>query len=98
MKIYFVLTLVFVIGFSVVQIPEGYSLTNRNNSFSYYEKNCDNDSCVITTCDDGKSCHTSGSRNSVDNDTFNQLPGQKSIDDRALDIMKMWKNILNFDN
>lgn len=98
MKIYVILALVFIMGFSVNQIPTGYSLNDTNNSFSYYEKNCDNDSCVITTCDDGKACQTSGPRNNVDNDTFNQLPNQKSLDDKALNFMKMWENFLNFDN
>lgn len=94
MKVYFILTLVFIIGFSVIQIPAGFSLNNKNNSFSYYEKNCDNDSCVITTCDDSKSCHKSGSGNSVDNDTFNQL-SQKNMDDKVLELMNMWKNFLD---
>lgn len=98
MKIYIFLTLAFIVGFSAIQFPVGHSLSNKNNSYSYYEKNCDNDSCVITTCNESKSCHTSGPPNSDDNDTFDQLPNQNSIDDKAQDFVKMWKNFLNFDN
>lgn len=98
MKIYCILTLAIIIGFSVIQMPIGYSSNSQNNSFSYYEKSCNNDSCVITTCEEDKSCQTTGERNNIANNTLSQLSNQDSINEKALDFAKMWKNFLEFDN
>lgn len=98
MKIYLILSIIFLIGFSVVQLPLGYSANNKNNSFSYYEKNCDRDACVVTTCKDVKTCHTSGPRGSVDNDNSSPQTNQNTLDSKVDDLMKKWKNFLNFEN
>lgn len=98
MKIYFILSFVFILGFSIVQIPVGFSINSKNNSFTYYEKNCDNHACVVTTCDDGKTCHTSGVKGHNNTDTLKQIPNQKFLDSKALNFMEKWKNYLDFNN
>lgn len=101
MKTYLIITMIFVIGFSLVQAPFGYSLDNMNNSnsFTYYEKSCKNDSCVVTTCTDGQACNTSGYENSTtsNNDTQSPLADKEGYDSNNLDFMNFWKNFLNFD-
>jgi len=90
--------LILVIGFSVVQVPYGYSLNSSSSSSSstYYEKNCRNDTCVVTTCNNGQSCHTGLSENSTANTTQSQLTDKGSFE-KENGIQGFLGNFLNFD-
>ena len=100
--------LILVIGFSAVQLPYGYSLNSSSSSSTYYEKNCRNDTCVVTTCNNGQSCHTALSENSTTNDTQSQLNDKGSFEPRSqlndkgsfetknLEFKNFWENFLNF--
>ncbi len=94
MNAYLIFMLIFVIGFSVVQVPYGYSLSN-NSSSTYYEKNCRNDTCVVTTCNNGQSCHTATSENSTANNTQSQLTDKGSFETKKLEFKNFWENFLN---
>ena len=108
MNAYLILMIIFVIGFSVVQIPYGFSLNSNNISSTYYEKNCRNDTCVVTTCNNGQSCHTALSENSTTNDTQSQLNDKGSFEPQSqltdkgsfeakkLEFKNFWENFLNF--
>ena len=108
MNAYLILMIIFVIGFSVVQIPYGYSLNSNNISSTYYEKNCRNDTCIVTSCSNGQPCHTASTENSTTNDTQSQStdkgifePQSQSTDDgslesKKLDFKNFWENFLNF--
>ena len=107
MNVYLIFMLIFVIGFSVVQVPYGYSLNSNNSSSTYYEKNCRNDTCVVTTCNNGQSCHTGSSENSTANNTQSQLTDKGSFDTQSqltdkgsfetkkLEFKNFWENFLN---
>ena len=100
--------LILVIGFSVVQVPYGYSLNSSSSSSTYYEKNCRNDTCIVTSCSNGQPCHTASTENSTTNDTQSQStdkgifePQSQSTDDgslesKKLDFKNFWENFLNF--
>ena len=108
MNAYFIFLLILVIGFSVVQVPYGYSLNSNSSSSIYYEKNCRNDTCIVTSCSNGQPCHTTSSENSTINDTQSQStddgifePQSQSTDDGSLETKKLefknfWENFLNF--
>ena len=95
---YLIFMVIFVIGFSVVQVPYGYSLNSNNNTSTYYEKSCRNDSCVVTTCNNGQSCHTALSENSTSNNTQSQsqLTDKGSFETKKLEFKNLWENFLNF--
>lgn len=100
MNAYLIFMVIFVIGFSVVQVPYGYSLSSNNSTSTYYEKSCRNDSCVVTTCDNGQSCHTALSENSTSNNTPSPSPSQLtdegSFETKKLEFKNFWENFLNF--
>jgi hypothetical protein len=96
MNAYLIFMLIFVIGFSVVHVPYGYSLNSNNSSSTYYEKNCRNDTCVITTCNNGQSCHTALSENSTNTNTQPQLTDKGSFETKKLEFKNFWENFLNF--
>ena len=98
MNAYIIFMMIFVIGFSVVQVPYGYSLNSNNSTSTYYEKSCRNDSCVVTTCNNGQSCHTALSENSTSNNTLSQsqLTDKGSFETKKLEFKNFWKNFLNF--
>jgi hypothetical protein len=96
MNAYFILMLIAVIGFSVVQAPYGYSL--NNNSSVYYQKDCTNDTCVVTTCNDGQPCQTDRSENSTANNTQSQLTDKGILEPQTLEFENFWENFLNFNN
>jgi hypothetical protein len=75
--------LILVIGFSAVQLPYGYSLNSSSSSSTYYEKNCRNDTCVVTTCNNGQSCHTGLSENSTANTTQSQSTDEGSFEPQS---------------
>lgn len=60
MNFYLVIAIMFVMGFSSMNIHHGFSINDQDNRYSYYEKNCNNDSCTVTTCSDGQPCTTVG--------------------------------------
>jgi len=94
MNAYLIFIMIFVIGFSVVQVPYGYSLNSNNSTSTYYEKSCRNDSCVVTTCNNGKSCHTALSENSTSNNTQSQSQSQLT-DKGSFETQKLeFKNFL----
>ena len=100
MNVYLIFMLIFVIGFSVVQVPYGYSLNSNNSSSTYYEKNCRNDTCVVTTCNNGQSCHTATSENStviLNLITYSQsqLTDKGSFETKKLEFKNFWENFLN---
>ncbi len=97
MNQYFIIALIFGIGFSILQVPFGYSLDGKNNSYTYYEKNCENDSCVITTCGTNQSCTTTGANNSTTNITKEQINERGNLDSKSFELMNFWKNFMNFD-
>ncbi|WP_148685596.1 hypothetical protein [Candidatus Nitrosocosmicus hydrocola] len=98
MNQYFVIALMFVVGFSMLYVPYGYSLDNRNNnSYTYYEKNCSNDACVVTTCSIDKPCSTTGVNNSTSNNTKEQVTDRGNFDSRTLELMNFWKNFMDFE-
>ncbi len=97
MNQYFFIALIFGIGFSILQVPSGYSLDGKNNSYTYYEKNCQNDSCVITTCDTEQSCRTAGANNSTSNNTQEQTNERGNLDSKTSELVNFWKNFMNFD-
>lgn len=98
MKQFFVIALMLVVGFSMLYAPYSYSLdTKNNNSYTYYEKNCNNDACVVTTCSMDKSCSTTGVNNSTNNNTKDQLSDRGSFDSSTWELMNFWKNFMNFD-
>lgn len=100
MNAYLIFMVIFVIGFSVVQVPYGYSLNSNNSTSTYYEKSCRNDSCVVTTCNNGKSCHTALSENSTSNNTQSQsqskLTDKGSFETQKLEFKNLLGNFLNF--
>ena len=108
MNAYLIFMLILVIGFSVVQVPYGYSLNSSSSSSTYYEKNCRNDTCVVTTCNNGQSCHTGLSENSTANTTQSrltdkgsfepqsQLNDKGSFETKNLEFKNFWENFLNF--
>ena len=94
----FVIALMLVVGFSMLHAPYSYSLdTKNNNSYTYYEKNCNNNACVVTTCNMDNSCSTTGVNNSTNNNTKEKLSDRGSFDSRTLELMNFWKNFMNFD-
>jgi len=107
MNAYLIFVLIFVIGFSVVQVPYGYSLNSNNSSSTYYEKNCRNDTCVVTTCNNGQTCHTVLADNSTSNSTQSPLTDKGSFETQSpltdngsfagknMEFMNFWKNFLN---
>ncbi len=97
MNQYLVIALIFGFGLSILQVPYGYSLDSKNNSYTYYEKNCKNDSCIITTCDTYQSCSTTGANNSTNNNTKEQINERGNFDSKAFEMMNFWKNFMNFD-
>jgi hypothetical protein len=96
MNAYIIFMLIFVIGFSIVQVPYGYSLNSNNSTATYYEKSCRNDSCVVTTCNNGQSCNTALSENSTSNNTQSQLTDKGSFETKKLEFKNFWENFLNF--
>lgn len=98
MNQYFVIALILVVGFSMFYAPNGYSLDKKNNnSYTYYEKNCNNDECVVTTCSVDKSCSTTGVNNSTVNNTKEQVTDRGNFDSRTSEFMNFWKNFMNFE-
>jgi hypothetical protein len=102
MNAYLIFMVIFVIGFSVVQVPYGYSLDSNNSTSTYYEKSCRNDSCIVTTCNNGQSCHTALSENSTSNNTQSQTQSQLtdkgSFETKKLEFKNFWEKFLNFNN
>jgi len=108
MNAYLIFMLIFVVGFSVAQVPYGYSLNSNNSSSTYYEKNCINDTCVVTTCNNGQSCHATSSENSTSNTTQSELTDKGSFEAQSeltdkgsfeaekLEFKNFWENFLNF--
>ena len=100
MNAYLILMLIFIIGFSVVQVPYGYSLNSNNSTSTYYEKSCNNDSCVVTTCNNGQSCNTALSENSTSNNTQSQsqsqLTDKGSFEIKKLEFNNFLEKFLNF--
>ncbi|TVP40504.1 hypothetical protein [Candidatus Nitrosocosmicus arcticus] len=102
MNAYLIFMLILVIGFSVVQVPYGYSLNSNNSTSTYYEKNCRNDTCVVTTCNNAQTCHTALSENSTSNntqltdkgpfETQSQLTDKGPFDGKNMEFMNFWKN------
>ena len=82
-------------------------LSSSSSSSTYYEKNCRNDTCVVTTCNNGQSCHTGLSENSTANTTQSQStdkgsfePQSQSTDKGSFETKKLefknfWENFLN---
>jgi hypothetical protein len=97
MNAYLIFMLIFVVGFSIIQVPYGYSLNSNNSSSTYYEKNCRNDTCVVTTCNNGQPCHTALSENSTGNRTQSQLTDEGSFETNNLEFKNFWENFMNFD-
>jgi hypothetical protein len=107
MNAYLIFVLIFVIGFSVVYVPIGYSLNNNNSTSTYYEKNCKNDACTVTTCNNGQTCHTALSDNSTSNNTQSPLTDKGSFETQSpltdkgsfegknMEFMNLWKNFLD---
>jgi hypothetical protein len=56
MSFYAIVLIVFSIFILSVSVPVVSSIENGNNGLSYTEKNCDNDSCVVTTCFENQPC------------------------------------------
>ena len=78
-----------------------------DSSSTYYEKNCRNDTCVVTTCNNGQSCHTGLSENSTANTTQSQLTDKGSFEPQSqltdkgsfetkkMEFKNFWENFLN---
>ena len=79
-------------SFFILFVPYGYAQENKTNSFTYYEKNCNNDACVVTTCSNDKPCSTTGVNNSTNNTTQEPDTRTENSDSSALDMMKFWEN------
>ena len=64
------------------------------------KKSCRNDSCVVTTCNNGQSCNTALSENSTSNNTQSQsqsqLTDKGSFETKKLEFKNLWENFLNF--
>ena len=99
MNSYFIFAIMFTLGFSILYVPFGYAQDQKNNSFTYYERNCNNDTCTVTTCSADKSCSTTGVNNSTSNNTTEeQAPDEKgNSDPRTLDMTKFWEKFMNFE-
>lgn len=93
---YFYILSTFVIVFSIfgVIIPyKSYALQNVNNSFSIYSEKCNNDSCVVTQCDDTHPCNSlNHAKKSSNNDISPQSQGSNSKD---TDLLNSLKHLLN---
>jgi hypothetical protein len=95
---YIILAVIFTLSLSMLYVPFSYGQDNKNNSFTYYEKNCNNDSCVVTTCSTNKSCSTTGENNSTNNNTTKEGDTERgNSDSKTLDMMKLWEKFMNFE-
>jgi hypothetical protein len=98
MNQYLIFAVIFIaLSFSILYVPFGYAQDNKTNSFTYYEKNCNNDACVVTTCSTDKPCSTTGVNNSTNNNTQELEPKTENSDSSDLDMMKFWENFPYFE-
>ena len=97
MNQYLIFAVIFTMSISILYVPFGYAQDNKTNSFTYYEKNCNNDACVVTTCSTGKPCSTTGVNNSTNNNTQELETKTENFDSSALDMMKLWENFPYFE-
>lgn len=93
MKIYIVLTALVVFSVFGITASQSYSIENKSNSFSYYNKNCNNDKCTVIHCDNNHPCDKAGTSNSTTNPT---KLSDNSVSDKKSDIMNMIKKLLDF--
>ena len=100
MNQYFIFGVIFALTFSVLYVPFGYAQDNQTNSFTYYERNCNNDACVVTTCSTDKPCSTTGVNNSTNNNTQALDTNTKTeiFESKTFDMMKFWENFPNFEH
>ncbi len=56
MSFYPLFMIVFSMSFLSVSVPISFSIENLDKSLSYAEKNCDNESCTVTTCFEDTPC------------------------------------------
>ncbi len=100
MKFYFILTLTFLLSIYSISSPNAFSLTNQNNSMSYYERTCDNYQCQVTTCYAGQPCSTIESNDTSPSSTnaLKQLPGVTADgqNSRSLNFFGLLKDFMNF--
>jgi hypothetical protein len=97
MKFYLLFTFIFLtISIATASIPYAFSATGQNNTVSFYEKNCNNDHCVTTTCYTGQPCSKVAS-NITESNVLKQLSSNPSIDSglKNFDFFGLLKNAIN---
>ncbi len=95
---YFYILSTFVIVFSIfgVIIPyKSYALQNVNNSFSIYSEKCNNDSCVVTKCDDTKPCNSPNYGKKSSNNDISGYSSNHGSNSKDTDLLNNLKQLLN---
>lgn len=77
-------------GFAASQC---YAADNKSNSFSYTNKNCNNDKCSVIHCDNSHPCSKAETSNSTTN---SPKLSTNTLSEKKLDVMNMVKKLLNF--
>lgn len=94
---YIVIAVIFTLGLSMFYVPLGYAQDNKDSSFTYYERTCNNDTCVVTTCGADKSCSTTDANN-ASNDNEAEEPGTEggNSNPKTLNMTKFWEKFMDF--
>ncbi|MBA3751129.1 MAG: hypothetical protein H0X03_09625 [Nitrosopumilus sp.] len=98
MNLYPVLIIILTIYIFSSFVPNVFSIENLNaSSLSSYEKKCNTDSCIVTTCYDNQPCVTTGINNKTStSDEINPIFTNSNSESKNLDIVKLVKSFLNF--
>ncbi len=104
MAFYLPLMIVFSICMlGATSVTFAFSIENPNKSLSYTEKNCDNDSCKVTTCFENKPCIITDSnelstKTTSSNDETPQLFDNldSESDSKTLEFMDIFDNFFDF--
>lgn len=102
MSYYPLFMVVFSISVLSVSIPIAFSIEKLDESLSYTEKRCDNESCTVTTCFENKRCSITDSNDlqatTSPNDKIDQLFGDIDSDSdlKNMEFMDMFDNFFDF--
>jgi hypothetical protein len=97
MNFYPILIIVITISIFSSFVPYEFSIGSPSNSLSSYEKNCNNDFCIVTTCYNNQPCATTGlNNNTPTRDKTSPIFTTSDSESKNFDIVDLFKSFLNF--
>ena len=99
MSFYSLFSIVFSLLILCSSVPIAFSIENENNGLSYTTKNCDNESCIETTCFENKPCIIKDSKDLPIKSTSSNDETRQLLDDfdlKDLEFMDIFDNFYDF--